>query len=129
MSTFEQNACAFLKEVVKANKMMQRIQQASEGIKGNISAQVYTNNTTNTLYPCLRMPRSFKSLFKRFGTYFETDEKGMVGALVFMLRKIHKSIIGLRLSGLFWDGFCTKFPFYETLQNFGMIGFQGGFLI
>ena len=40
VNSFEQNACAFLKEVVKANKMLQRVQQAAEGIKGNVTVQV-----------------------------------------------------------------------------------------
>jgi hypothetical protein len=40
VNSFEQNACAFLKEVVKANKMLQRVQQAAEGIKGNVVVQV-----------------------------------------------------------------------------------------
>ena len=42
VNSFEQNACAFLKEVVKANKMLQRVQKAAEGIKGNVAVQVIT---------------------------------------------------------------------------------------
>jgi len=36
---FEQKACLFLKEVVKGNKMLKRLQEASEGIRGNIAVQ------------------------------------------------------------------------------------------
>ena len=32
-------ACAFLKEVVKANKQLKVVQAASEGIRGNIEVQ------------------------------------------------------------------------------------------
>jgi len=37
INSFEQNACGFLKEVVKANKMLQRVQAAAEGIKGKFT--------------------------------------------------------------------------------------------
>ena len=35
----EEQACAFLKEVVKANKQLKVVQAASEGIRGNIEVQ------------------------------------------------------------------------------------------
>ena len=35
----EQDACLFLKEVVKANKALKRLQTASEGIRGNMDVQ------------------------------------------------------------------------------------------
>lgn len=36
---YEEAACMFLKEVVKGNKMLKRVQEAAEGIKGNIEVQ------------------------------------------------------------------------------------------
>ena len=35
----EEQACALLKEVVKANKQLKVVQAASEGIRGNIEVQ------------------------------------------------------------------------------------------
>ena len=36
---YEQSACKFLKETVKANKMMKRLKDAAEGIKANVDVQ------------------------------------------------------------------------------------------
>lgn len=36
---FEEKACIFLKEVVRGNKMLKRLQEAAEDIRGNISVQ------------------------------------------------------------------------------------------
>jgi len=36
---YEQSACKFLKETVKANKMMKRLKEAAEGIKANVDVQ------------------------------------------------------------------------------------------
>jgi len=36
---FEEKACLFLKEIVKGNKMLKRVQDAAEGIRANIAVQ------------------------------------------------------------------------------------------
>lgn len=36
---FEEKACLLLKEIVKGNKMLKRVQEAAEGIRGNLEIQ------------------------------------------------------------------------------------------
>ena len=36
---FEQKSCLFLKEIVKGNKVLKKVQEAAEGIRGNVQVQ------------------------------------------------------------------------------------------
>lgn len=63
VNSFEQNACAFLKEVVKANKMLQRVQQAAEGIKGNVVVQEEMSKLSERYYVlCKKADQRVKNL-------------------------------------------------------------------
>jgi len=47
---YEETACMFLKEVVKGNKMLKRVQEAAEGIRGNIQVQDQFSSLSERYY-------------------------------------------------------------------------------
>ena len=68
----EEQACAFLKEVVKANKQLKVVQAASEGIRGNIEVQETMSKLQARTYmaftikiQCSEKLISFESTLKR----------------------------------------------------------------
>ena len=63
LNSFENNACGFLKEVVKGNKMLQRVQKAAEGIKGNICVQEEMSKLSERYYVlCKKADQRVKNL-------------------------------------------------------------------
>jgi hypothetical protein len=47
---YEQKACLFLKEVVKGNKILKRVQEAAEGVRGNMAVQDLVSKMSERYY-------------------------------------------------------------------------------
>lgn len=72
---YEEATCMFLKEVVKGNKMLKRVQAAAEGIKGNIEVQDEFSQLSERYYVlCKKADAKVKNIQNVLRAWQELDK-------------------------------------------------------